>query len=255
MFLFFYQHTSDFIPISAIEDAGYRGTVASRPVRGRSTTFTSRQTSGRAVLVRVTHDQTTPNGRMREGPLPAIYTEGTTTPSGMSMGTDSYFVVRGGQLTLIAITRHEWVQFSMDGPYRNTQEGYREELEHDWTNDQKFAERIVRRSLSMTAGQRVGDLKSRTVAGSSVSSGVCRKSNRVFGDLAAWCAARGWSMTHSDDYDYYTLRKGGKYAVVPLGSAKVKVNGVWKDGVDAVALVGGKWFLTQQALEAIRQGE
>lgn len=173
----------------------------------------------------------------------------------MPLGTDRYFDVVRGQLILIGISRHEWVQLSMDGPYRNTQDGYRQDVEHDWTNDQKFAERIVRRSLAMTAGQRIGDLKSRAVAGSSVSTGVCRKSDRVFGDLTAWCAARGWSMTHSDDYDYYTLRKGSNFAVVPLGSTKVKVNGVWKDGVDTVALVGGKWFLTQQALEAIRAGE
>lgn len=205
--------------------------------------------------MRVTHDQVTPTGLLRDGPHPAIFRDGTTTPSGIPLGTDRYFDVVRGQLILIGISRYEWVQLSMDGPYRNTRDGYREDVEHDWTNDRKFAERIVRRSLAMTAGQRIGDLKSRTVAGSSVSTGVCRKSERVFGDLAAWCASRGWSLTHSDDYDYYTLRKGSNFAVVPLGSTKVKVNGVWKDGVDTVALVGGKWFLTQQALEAIRAGE
>lgn len=253
MLVLFYQHISDFIPVSKIEDAGYRCTVD--PVRSQSAILVGRQPNGRTLMVRVDIEEETPNGLLREGPHSALYQEGTIPPSGMSIGTDSYFVIRNGRLSLSGITRHEWVQFSMTGPNRTTAEGYREKLEHDWTNDKKFAERMVRRSLSMTAGQRVGDLKSRTVAGTSVSSGVCRKSDRVFGDLAAWCAARGWSMTHSGDYDYYTLRKGGKYAVVPLGSAKVKVNGVWKDGVDAVALVGGKWFLTQQALEAIRQGE
>lgn len=255
MLVLLYQDIGSYIPVNKLEEAEYRATVASDPARSKTAIVVGRQAGGRSLMVRIDPEEATPNGLMREGPHSASYKEGTTPPSGMPMGTDNYFVVLRGRLSLSAITRYEWVQFSMTGPNRVTSAGHREKLEHDWTNDQKFAERIVRRSLAMTAGQRIGDLKSRTVAGSSVSSGVCRKSDRVFGDLAAWCAARGWSMTHSDDYDYYTLRKGGKYAVVPLGSAKVKVNGVWKNGVDTVALVGGKWFLTQQALEAIKQGE
>lgn len=182
MFIFFYQHMSDYIPTNRIEDAGYRATIASRPVRGRSATFTGRQANGRTLMVRVDIEEETPNGLLREGPHSALYQEGTIPPSGMSIGTDSYFVIRNGRLSLSGITRHEWVQFSMTGPNRTTAEGYREKLEHDWTNDKKFAERMVRRSLAMTAGQRIGDLKNRTVAGTSVSSGVCRKSDRVFGE-------------------------------------------------------------------------
>jgi hypothetical protein len=183
MFIYFYQHIGDFIPVSKIEEAGYRGTVASDPARSETAILVGRQPGGRSLMVRVDPEEATPNGRLIEGPHSASYKEGTTPPSGMSMGTDSYFVIRNGRLSLSAITRYEWVQFSMTGPNRTTSEGYREKLEHDWTNDQKFAERIVRRSLAMTAGQRIGDLKSRTVAGSSVSAGVCRKSDRCLATL------------------------------------------------------------------------
>lgn len=247
---------SMFVPLSQIEAAGYVTRTDSTQVARGEASYRGFRADNIDLRIVITFENAgSRTGRLADGPYPATYKEGTKMPSGMPLGTDLYFDAKPTQLTVIACTPFEWSEFAFRSPIRATGDGFIERLPYDWTNHQVVAERIVRRSLAMTAGQRVADLKSRTVAGTSVSSGVCRKSDRVFGDLAAWCAARGWSMTHSDDYDYYTLRKGGKYAVVPLGSAKVKVNGVWKDGVDTVALVGGKWFLTQQALEAIRTGE
>jgi len=168
----------------------------------------------------------------------------------MPMGTDHEGSLGpiGGYLWIT--TRYEFVSVSLIPP-RSSAGGHVRHLAHDWTHDRSLIETLARVSLARTAGYRLGSPGYAEVGGASIPTRKCGRSSAIFGEVNAWANRRGWSVEENTEFGYFTLKKGARYVVLPLGSPKVKVDGVWRDGGDVVALRDGKLYATKRAIEAI----
>lgn len=195
-----------------------------------------------------------PSGTFRDSPIepPATYSgESTFGPSGLRIGSDSIFSQGQISVTWLAITKHEYVQVGIFQRAKQDGKGFLAKSPRDWTEDSMLLERLTRNTLALTAGMRLEDFRTRNVAGHAVASGTCDRTDRMFGGLSEWCQKEGWTIETNSDVGYYTLRKGASYAVFPLGSVDVKINGVWKSAGDAVSLRDGRVYVTETALNLL----
>jgi len=117
-----------------------------------------------------------------------------------------------------------------------------------------LVERIIRHTLANAAGLRLDDAGVGALAGRSVKKAKCRRSNRVFGRMDEWTNGEGWSFAEDQFYGLINLKKGSKWAVLPLGADQIKVNGVWKEMGDSAAFLNGKLYLPEAGLRHLKDG-
>lgn len=175
-------------------------------------------------------------------------------PSGLPLGERlSYCRLQPGSRNISIITEFAVVSVIMTPKARTDAKGFWVAPNHDWTDDAKLLERIARITFSRAAGRRLIETTARTMGGASVASASCRHSNRAFGSLSEWCSRRGWSVTEDTEYGYYTIRKGGHYAIVPVGADQIKIDGQWIDLPDYIVEHEGQIYVPQEALERANQ--
>ena len=134
---------------------------------------------------------------------------------------------------------------------KNTPKGFADTQPFDVKAKADFVERVARHTLANAAGMRLSDNGTAALAGRSIKKAVCRRSDHVFGNLQEWTGGEGWSVAE-DDYGVLSLKKGAKWAVIPLGADQIKVNGVWKEMGDSAAFFNGKLYLPAAGLEHLR---
>jgi hypothetical protein len=123
---------------------------------------------------------------------------------------------------------------------------------HDWTADQQLMERFLRYSLARIAGRRLGNITTSSMAGASIPSANCERSNAKFGDLRSWCTAKGWSVTENKDLGVLTVKRGATFAVVPMGTAWVKWDGAtWTKMSDVVMEKDGRVMAPKDVLDRL----
>ncbi len=130
--------------------------------------------------------------------------------------------------------------------------GYAMAEPFDFSSKASLVERILRKTLANAAGLRLDQNGSSAIAGRSIASARCRRTGRVFGGLTQWAQAENWTLSEDSNYGFLTIKKGAKWAVLPLGADQIKVKGVWKKMGDSAAYFNGKLYLPAAGLEHLR---
>jgi len=172
-------------------------------------------------------------------------------PSGMQFGTDTWCKAEDKGLYIYSTTKWEKISLQAIPRYGTSSKGFVQINPKDWSKDKPLFERVARVTLANLAGSRLGSSYSSALNGATIPTRKCGRSSAIFGEVNAWASRRGWSVEENTEFGYFTLKKGGRYVVLPLGSPKVKVDGVWRDGGDVIALRDGKLYATKRAIEAI----
>jgi hypothetical protein len=154
-------------------------------------------------------------------------------------------------VTIVAAAPNSGVTVTYSTRFKNSAKGFADPQPFDVKERAAFVERVARHTLANAAGMRLSDSGAAALAGRSIKKADCRRSGRVFGNLQEWTNLEGWSIAE-DDYGVLSLKKGAKWAVLPLGADQIKVNGVWKDMGDSAAFLNGKLYLPAAGLEHLR---
>jgi len=171
--------------------------------------------------------------------------------SGLPLGGDTWCKVEDKGFYIYTTTHWDRVMLIASPPYGTSPKGFVLINPKDWTADKPLFERVARVTLANLAGSRLGASYSSALNGATVPTRKCGRSSAIFGEVNTWANRRGWSVEENTEFGYFTLKKGARYVVLPLGSPKVKVDGVWRDAGDVVALRDGKLYATKRAIEAI----
>jgi hypothetical protein len=148
-----------------------------------------------------------------------------SAPSGIPLGMDLRWSQKESGLDVHVSASGEYLNLSV---FLNVTKGSNyTPPSHDWTEDRQMLERLARRLMARAAGVRLGGFNTRTLAGTSIQSATCTKTNRRFGNLRSYAMNKGWKVAANDDLAYWTLSKGDHYAVIPYGSGRIKFDGTW----------------------------
>ena len=159
----------------------------------------------------------------------------------------------GNSISIQLETETATVGVSFVGRVGTNSKGFADPSQVDFKAKSAFVERIARHTLANTAGTRLDHSGTGALAGRSVARATCRRSARVFGDLTQWAQAENWTLSEDSTYGFYTIKKGARWAVIPLGADQIKVNGVWKEMGDSAAFFNGKLYLPAAGLEHLRR--
>jgi hypothetical protein len=171
--------------------------------------------------------------------------------SGIPVGFHSVWQLEDGKLVQCSTTRFEEIQLSLLSQGSDA-EGYYRAPNRDWRADQQLCEQFMRRSLARAAGRRLGGLATSSMAGASIPTATCGRSNAKFGDLRAWCSAKDWTVTENKDLGVLTVKRGSTFAVVPMGTAWVKWDGAtWTKMSDVVMEKDGRVMAPKDALDRL----
>ncbi|HZH98595.1 MAG TPA: stalk domain-containing protein [Fimbriimonadaceae bacterium] len=173
-----------------------------------------------------------------------------SVPSGLPLGFDTRFKQEGGHLYIVSAGSFEELSIQMHLQGKD-EKGFYKAFPHDWTSDVKMAERFARVLMARAAGDRLGQPATRSFSGYTASAAVCSKTSRVFVDIREWAGAKGWTVTSNSELGYLSLKKGTSYVVLPLGSGKMKVNGIWRTLSDLVAQKNGRDFVVESNLAEV----
>ena len=174
-------------------------------------------------------------------------------PSGLRLGIDCRFERSQGNLSLYVTTAFANVSCQFIPQAETDSAGFRRDPAHDYVRDIKLFERIARHTVARAAGSRLINFADVNLSGATVPGARCRYSNRMFGNLRRWCEVRGWSIEANDEVGYLMLRRGSRYAVVPLGTNAVKVDGQWFDLPDSVMERDGTVYVPRDVFERMNQ--
>ncbi len=173
------------------------------------------------------------------------------TPSGVPLGADSRWTLDNGLFVVLVATRFEEVQSHLQLQGSDSKGFYKPPV-HDWKADQQLMERFLRYSLARIAGRRLGDVATANLAGTSIPTATCERSNAKFGDLRAWCTAKGWTVTEDKTLGVLTVKRGATFAVVPMGTAWVKWDGAtWTKMSDVVMEKDGRVMAPKDVLDRL----
>jgi hypothetical protein len=183
--------------------------------------------------------------------LPAIHQdEPTYGPTGLKIGSDSRFLVGKYGVSCFVLSKFEYVQMSLTPPITSSN-GFATSSSASMMNERVLLERLSRYTLATTSGLRLKQLQSRLIGGFNVNSMVCERSQRVFGDLAEWCGKSGWQLDLNSSGGYITLRKGARYAVLPIGAVDLKLDGSWVPIGDVICLRAGKIYVSKAGIDSL----
>ena len=184
---------------------------------------------------------------------PSVRTESMEprAPSGVPLGSSAASKLDDGVHHLLATTRFEEIQLLLLSQGADA-EGYNRAPDRDWRADQELCEQFARRSLARAAGLRLGAITTSSMAGASIPTATCQRSNAKFGDLRAWCSAKGWTVTENKDLGVLTVKRGSTFAVVPMGTAWVKWDGAtWTKMSDVVMEKDGRVMAPKDVLDRL----
>jgi hypothetical protein len=160
----------------------------------------------------------------KEGEVPNPF-EGRTF-SGIPLGQDQSSGVGEMGCVVEASTAFETLEVGIS--HRSViEDGRNQWPDVDTAAEKILVERVARIVFARAAGVRLGGFNTRTLAGTSIQSATCTKTNRLFGNLRSYAMNKGWKVAENDDLAYWTLSKGDHYAVIPYGSGRIKFDGTW----------------------------
>lgn len=157
-----------------------------------------------------------------------------------------------GSIRVCCDTPWAMVQVQWGSPMVKSDRGHSEIAPHDAVAKEAFVERIARHTLTNAAGMRSESAGNGNLAGHGVGRARRRGTAFFLGDVSQWSASAGWTITEEDEFGLLHLRKGSKWAVLPLGADQIKVNGVWKEMGDSAAFMNGKLYLPEGGLRHLR---
>lgn len=172
-------------------------------------------------------------------------------PSGLPLGIDVRCKVERGTFITLFSTFYEsgHSRIALQG---SDEKGFYKPPAHDWTQDQQLMERFLRYSLARIAGRRLGSITTSLMAGASIPSATCGRTNAKFGDLRSWCSAKGWTVTEDKTLGVLTVKRGATFAVVPMGTAWVKWDGAtWTKVSDVVMEKDGRVMAPKDVLDRL----
>lgn len=173
------------------------------------------------------------------------------TPSAVPLGADSRWTLDNGLFVVLIATRFEEVQAHMQLQGSDSK-GFYKPPAHDWTQDQQLMERFLRYSLARIAGRRLGNITTSSMAGASIPTATCERSNAKYGDLRSWCSAKGWTVSEDKTLGVLTVKRGTTFAVVPMGTAWVKWDGAtWTKMSDVVMEKDGRVMAPKDVLDRL----
>lgn len=213
----------------------------------------SRQSGVRAKLVFTGASfGTRPSEEISQKSIPTLLeTMNQRTPSGVPLGADSRWTLSDGVFGVLFATRFEEgnSHLQLQG---SDEKGFYKPPAHDWTQDQQLLERFLRYSLARIAGRRLGNVTTSNIAGASIPTAICERSNAKFGDLRAWCSAKSWTVTENKDLGVLTVKRGSTFAVIPMGTAWVKWDGAtWTKMSDVVMEKDGRVMAPNDVLDRL----
>lgn len=251
------DETEGWLPRDLLDTSGFVVTRVSTPALNQRgvgfSTAASRQVDGRANLVFMGASfMSRRNDLVSQTSVPTpLETMSQRTPSGIPLGADSRWFLSGGVFGVLFATRFEEgsSHIQRQGSDEN---GFYKPPAHDWTADQQLLERFLRYSLARIAGRRLGSVTTGTLAGASIPTATCERSNAKYGDLRAWCSAKNWTVTENKDLGVLTVKRGSTFAVVPMGTAWVKWDGAtWTKMSDVVMEKDGRVMAPKDVLDRL----
>jgi hypothetical protein len=162
-------------------------------------------------------------------------------------------IFKGKTLGLIVINQQAEVSCFFTPQVATNPRGFADPQPFDFRTKSAILERIARHTLANAAGLRLDHNGSSAIAGRTIASAKCRRTGRVFGSLSQWAQAENWTLSEDSTYGFFTVKKGTKWAVIPLGADQIKVKGVWKEMGDSAAFFNGKLYLPEAGLKQLKE--
>jgi hypothetical protein len=171
-------------------------------------------------------------------------------PSGLP--PDLVRLYKGTGLCVTMLTGEGFVSVDFTPRIGATSKGFANPEPYDYSIIAPMLERILRHTMARTSGFRLEERGLGTVAGITAKRSRCLRTGLTYGALRDWASRKGWSAEEDGRYGVIHLKRGSQWAVVPLASSKIKVNGLWKEMGDDAAIFNGSVCIPEAGLNHLK---